>query len=257
MFTQRMVVRLLIGSVIGAVPGCIVLACGNVSQGCGLIMGGIGIGGLLAIPDVSPRRVFRLFITVMVAKNIPFVQEGLVTWVDAKKEVAHETPFSDAFTAWLLARDTSTSRGWFVACGLVVGVMFGAGVVLRDVNEVIAGRPAVTLPQWGEKDTLETKVLISIAIAIGIAIWITAGCGLLAAPAFRRPILIGGGGSLYFGTCFGLLAGFPVMNPVNPMTLMLTTMCVGIALLVGAGWEPLKSADSDSENVTKFDWTQE
>ena len=125
---------------------------------------------------------------MMLRKNLP-ISDDIFDWVDGdSSEQPESKTFSDAFTTWILAVDVVDRRRWMVLAGLAFGLIAGAGITFYDLTVIDTGGEGMLLPLRHSKDPLLTQALLG---AIAVSIWTGAVVGIVAAPAFRRPILVG------------------------------------------------------------------
>ncbi|MCA9073105.1 MAG: hypothetical protein KDA84_29485, partial [Planctomycetaceae bacterium] len=178
--------RAIVGTILGGIPGMVLFAF--VSQRVGIATAVLGalVGAVIGIADLSVRRVCRLLFAIIVNYNLPGM-DRLFDWVDDGTTISSESKtLSEAVNDWLAAKDVEDRRCRIVMMGLVVGLLCGAGVSIFDAVQLMGDRQGILLPFDNSPDSL---IVQSVLLSLACAIWFGAATGVLATPAFRRPIL--------------------------------------------------------------------
>jgi len=223
--------RVAMGAMLGALPGCLVMVTWNHRSGIVVAAFGAIAGALLALPGVSIGRTFRLLLAMIVARNVP-VSDRIYDWVDGSEPQEDQAPpFSEAFGSWLLALEVKHRRGWLVLAALIIGLIAGAVLAVHDVNAHQAAQPGYVLPFEHSKDSI---VVQGVMLSAAVAIWTAAAVALLAAPAYRRPVLLA---IAIFGT-IGFGVGYAASDGRGPgpltLAVFLSTFTSGAAMFLAA-----------------------
>jgi hypothetical protein len=222
------------GAALGAMPGALLCACGLTRPGASIAMFGAFVGGIVALPEVSGRRVTRLFFGTLVAYNLPFFHERVTRWVEEAEDSKAPTPITDRFTDWLFATDVVPRRRWPVVAGLFAGLMFGIAIAIRDYCAVRAGEPGLFLPFARAKDPLWSQASM---LALGWSVWAATAVGALTSCIYRRPLLVGLGFTSFFAFAIGFAIGnAPAANPIVGFVFV-NTFAAAFALFIAAVWE--------------------
>ncbi len=228
----RLVVRAVCGLAAGAMPGALIAAFVSSRPGIAVILLGMPIGLVVAFGFAAPQRLVRLLLAVFVAKNIPFLQDSALDWVDqgTKPDPKSESA-SSRLLQWLMPEGAHERRGRWVLCALIAGIVCGGALMARDVGAVQVGRPGFLLPLAGAKDPLITQAVL---VTLAIGIWMAAAMGILASVVYRRPILLTAAIAGYVSACIVFAAddgrGAGAVNTI----VLFTTLPVGFVLLITA-----------------------
>lgn len=217
------------GAAGGALPGMLIGAFFNERVGVAVAALGAFAGALLTLPGVSVPRTLKLFVAVIIARNLP-VSDRIYHWVDRDSNVADD-PLDQALIQWLLGADVKKRRGWLVLGSLVAGLLIGAAISVHDVLAIEANRPGYMLPFAGSRDSLRTQGVLLLPL---VATWTASAVALIAAPAYRRAIFLG----VVLGGCFGFAIEYASATDhdhrIYVMAIVFATFAAGFAMLVAA-----------------------
>lgn len=228
---RHFLIRCAIAAVLGALPGVLIAEMLSPRIGAAVAALGTSAGALLYLPGVSPVRTLKLLIALVVARNLP-ASSWTLDWVDrGTPPVDDPTGITEAFTDWVLAKNIRVRRGWLVLFALLVGLLVGGAIAVHDVQAISANHAGLALPLKGSRDTLPVQGVI---LAIAFAIWTASAVGVIAAPAYRRPLLV----CVPFAAFLGYAVGYAADNGrgTGPLGLALfaSSSAATLALLVAA-----------------------
>lgn len=175
--------RYLIYGLIGSTPG-LILAMWNLRLGLGWAFAGAALVGTLAINGVSISRVLRLFVAMMISRNLPIPIQWMAPSDDELTQV--EKMREQSVKNWFHGKDIVDRRGRFVLLAIMVGILVSFGVVGYDLW--LTAPDAAKIFVFREpKVTIEDKIWLLFLTVPGAMGGIVA---LLGCPAYRRPILM-------------------------------------------------------------------
>lgn len=187
MNSKSIILGCLAGAVLGALPGVLIAVLVLPKVGVSVAALGAVVGALLAVPGTSLTRVMKMTATMIVARNIP-LSDRAYDWIGKNEAPPDETTsFSDTLLFWAVASDVSNRRGRIVAAGLVIGLIAGGAIAAHDVLAIHAGERGLVLPFEHTKDSLTVQVGL---LTIASSIWSGVAAAVIAAPAYRRPLLL-------------------------------------------------------------------
>ncbi|REJ70659.1 MAG: hypothetical protein DWQ31_00290 [Planctomycetota bacterium] len=223
----RQVAKVIVGALVAAVPGILIHFFVHPRAGIAVASLSALIGALLALPGVSLRRTAKLFLATMVDYNLP-VSHRIYDWVDEGTE-SPPSSFDDRFMGWIVAVDVVDRRRRWIFVALALGAVIGGVIAGRDYVAIGEGRTGVVLPMRNVRDSLESQVVM---IAGLFSVWTASAFAMLAAPAFRRPILVCAG----LGGFIGFMIAYTVQGPTGPRpisgVLILGTAGAAFAILI-------------------------
>ena len=175
--------RYFVYGLIGSIPGSI-LAMWNLRLGLGWAFAGAVLIGTLAINGVSISRVLRLFVAMMLSRNLGIPHEWLAPSQDELSPI--ERVREQTVNDWFRGKDIGDRRGRFVLVAIIVGILVSLGVVCHDLWLTAADDEKVFVFRE-PKVTIEDKIWLLFVTVPGAMGGIVA---LLGCPAYRRPVLM-------------------------------------------------------------------
>lgn len=224
-------VRTFCGIVFGMLPGALIAVFFLTRNGVAVAILGIPIGLAIAFGLAGVQRSLRLLLALLAARNIPFLSEKALEWVDdGSQPDLRSKDASDRLLNWMTANTTGPARGWWVFGGLITGLVGGAVWMVFEVYEIGAGRRGILLPLDAGRDPL---VIDAVLVTIALGIWSAAAVGVLVSTPYRRFVLVGSSISGFLSSCIAIGAAKPGVGPMRGI-IYLTTLGVAFAMLVAA-----------------------
>ncbi len=216
-------------TVAGTVPGVVTDFCWKVAPGISLGITGAVVGFFFGLLRLSPARLVALASTFSAAQNVPILGSLLFETLHESTEDQQVADAHQSFEGWLLAKGVQKRRGWLVLSGLITGLIAGAIVGLLDIKQLQSGGHGLLLPLSGSRESLAKQAVVA---SLACAIWTGSLAGILASPAWRRPVglaVLVSGLAVLNAACFGAIAWG------GQLTLVTGFVTVGIAfgLLTG------------------------
>lgn len=90
------------GLFLGAIPGALVADFVSRRAGLATIFLGVPVGLIIAFGIAAPGRLLRLLLAVLVARNVPSLQQNAFEWVDrGSRQCTEVAPCRFNFCPWL------------------------------------------------------------------------------------------------------------------------------------------------------------
>jgi hypothetical protein len=209
------------------IPGSIVALLGWERVGLAVGLLGVLIALFTMFFEVSWRRTWRLFVTLVIARTIPSLGERLYAWVD--KPIDPDNPIRppDILAHWLRPEGTANGRIWLVIAGLGVGL--GVGVVI-GAHDILHPESAWILPLPRAKGSLVSQAAV---LSIATLIWGGAAGGLLTSQVYRRVIGLGVSLAACGSLCLGIAASQFSDAPIGGVVTVFSTGAAAVCLVVG------------------------
>jgi ABC-type amino acid transport system permease subunit len=212
-----------------AAPGLLIMAAGFERPGLAVALLGAFIGFCLCLERVSPARVARLFFAMLIAKNVPGMEDKLWKYVDeARPPVEAEPDYDPSLGDWLVGIDVQDRRPWVIWIGFAAGVLSGIATAVHDVWVAWEGTASGWFLPWdASRDSLPVQ---GVLLAILFTIWGGAIGAIVASGATRRIVLVIG----VIGGIFGLALGVAGSNDLNdPRIPAMCFACTTAGVLLG------------------------
>jgi ABC-type amino acid transport system permease subunit len=231
-FRLQSVILCLTGLAGGAIPGALIADFVSRRTGIAVMFLGMPIGLVVALGFAAPRRLVRLLLAVLVARNIPTLHNSALAWVDDGSEPGQKSEAaSERLLAWLLPEGAHQPRGYWVLGALITGIVAGGALMARDVAALNVGKPGFILPLTGARDSLVTQAVL---VTICFGIWSAGAMGTLASVLYRRPILLAAAIAAYLSACLGYAGDDSGGERILSVVVGFTTAGVAFALIVAA-----------------------
>ncbi len=217
--------RYLVHGMIGSIPG-LILAMSSLRLGLAWAFAGALLFAAFAINGVSLRRVFRLFIAIMITRNLPIPKEWLLPSEDELSPV--ERVREQTVEDWFYGRDIIDRRGRFILLAILAGVLVSMGVVYYDLW--LADADAAKIFVFAEpKISVWDKVVLLLVIVPGA----TGGAvSLFVCPAYGRPVMACNIIPV-IATIAMLIAGFDKVANMPILFAIASWLGMGLGLLFG------------------------
>jgi hypothetical protein len=209
------------------IPGTLVALLGWERVGLAVGLLGALIALFTMFFEVSWRRTWRLFVTLVIARNMPPLGDRLYAWVDEPIDPDNPIRPPDILAHWLRPEGTANGRTWLVMTGIIVGLGVGAMISAHDI---LHPEGAWILPLPRAKDSLVSQ---SVVLSIAILIWGGAAGGLLTSQVYRRVIGLGVSLAACGSLCLGIAASQFSDVPIGGIVTVFSTGAAAVCIIVG------------------------